>query len=1100
MHTGLCATFCAEETMLRTQALCHHSTRCDSHFDDATECPTFPRCSLHGSASLQHCEAACSLSWQQYDGDRGIAHCGLAGQFFTEDSCEPVQAQRALQHQGGELRRTDADSQGGDYDTSLACAEVSWATHTLKSDLRQPDMFNVFPLPEPRKISEAMELPLNGKMQMDDGYLDWELDGWPANGSIDVDAHIVVHDGEAFPRFAFVSRMPTKFHYRLELELLDMQFSDREDDGCSCNTRVPVRLMATRLAWQADVPNGSLLQVASGFHQLLTGKSHSPIFVACICITGPGICIDSHTMEDAIRDRKLPPDTPRWLPKFARRVSGLRILEHHLDKFAPLHVAPPNPLIMEGILRANACKANSMLAMIGKGVIREMAALSLYVDSPLDIANRLEQRLNDLVSDRVLASWMLSGGISANRDLLNACSAHVKTEAEATKLVHAIAGACFLESGPPAVACFWAWLAGSCDLHMSLMHMHITSSFAARTETYTELHWVKGEQLKQMRKFKPHVAQDQVSLRKLIPDEEEYLLVLYTQSDHTLYRKTNKGVQELRYQVAITEWLDIVWDPCLRVFCSPTKNRNSLLATVPEGMRLQPVPNKVMACLLAGRSFLSLVSLKARCGPRPSTCSRLMETWKSGLGPTLHVVYPDSMVLLYRRERDRPGFGIEIGEDNKERQLGFSEYENALISPTRNTALPNLVLEWICGVQSLVQLAPLPQEWADESFPASSRLNTSKQRICRWTRKSRQFSCQLVLNEGQYFLVAREERRCSRSSSWEESPWEDLWYDNQQGLWLMWGGQGNTSIPTKVVLRAKKSIDYSECVNALRKDMARFPWLSWPYEAMPLITSLITDKDLDEVQRKLGHKFSNPSLLVEAFTHCSSQPGAFPSCERLSLIGEHTVRAYVLVHSVNFESISISVSASSGCGLYDKYAESVSLAVPRDLVDWREWLERPPDSRPADAATSMEEMQRVVLACCNHSSYAHSCALLELPAHLQHGSPELEASIRRYMIGFQRSHVVSVSRQVVPIPLSEVQTVLGDLFLACVAALVLDGNRTKAEELIDKHRNSCLLYASGRMSGDWQEQRADLLTGKHQLKGNSQVSRSNHSCQYFKYQ
>ncbi len=178
-------------------------------------------------------------------------------------------------------------------------------------------------------------------------------------------------------------------------------------------------------------------------------------------------------------------------------------------------------------------------------------------------------------------------------------------------------------------------------------------------------------------------------------------------------------------------------------------------------------------------------------------------------------------------------------------------------------------------------------------------------------------------------------------------------------------------------------------------------------------------------------------------------------------------------------------------------------------MDWREWLERQPDSRPADAATSMEEMQRVVLACCNHSSYAHSCALLELPAHLQHGSPELEASIRRYMIGFQRSHVVSVSRQVVPIPLSEVQTVLGDLFLACVAALVLDGNRTKAEELIDKHRNSCLVYASGlqsdvfetgRMSVDWSKQRADLLTGKHHLKGNSQASRSQTSRKAFQHQ
>ena len=50
----------------------------------------------------------------------------------------------------------------------------------------------------------------------------WEPARWPADEWID--AHILVHDWEASRSFAFVSIMPTNFHYRLELELLDMQF------------------------------------------------------------------------------------------------------------------------------------------------------------------------------------------------------------------------------------------------------------------------------------------------------------------------------------------------------------------------------------------------------------------------------------------------------------------------------------------------------------------------------------------------------------------------------------------------------------------------------------------------------------------------------------------------------------------------------------------------------------------------------------------------------------------------------------------------------------------------------------------------------------
>ena len=75
-----------------------------------------------------------------------------------------------------------------------------------------------------------------------------------------------------------------------------------------------------------------------------------------------------------------------------------------------------------------------------------MAVLSLYVDHPLENANRLRLRLDSLVDDKTCASWMLGGGSGAGRYLLTESSARVETMAEATKLFHALAGAHFLES------------------------------------------------------------------------------------------------------------------------------------------------------------------------------------------------------------------------------------------------------------------------------------------------------------------------------------------------------------------------------------------------------------------------------------------------------------------------------------------------------------------------------------------------------------------------------------------------------------------------------------------------------------------------------
>ena len=181
------------------------------------------------------------------------------------------------------------------------------------------------------------------------------------------------------------------------------------------------------------------------------------------------------------------------------------------------------------------------------------------------------------------------GGSGAGLYLLTECSAEVKSITEASNIFHALAGALFLESGPSAVADFWAWLANSRDLHSALRHMHTTAIFAGRTETYTELHWAKGTQLKEMESFKPH---RECPIAPLIRDEEEHLFVMCSESERTLYRKVDRCAEELQHQVAGDTWKEIVWDPNLGVFCSPTGRGPARWTEEPEACSCSRCPTR----------------------------------------------------------------------------------------------------------------------------------------------------------------------------------------------------------------------------------------------------------------------------------------------------------------------------------------------------------------------------------------------------------------------------------------------------------------------------------------------------------------------------
>ncbi len=132
-----------------------------------------------------------------------------------------------------------------------------------------------------------------------------------------------------------------------------------------------------------------------------------------------------------------------------------------------------------------------------------------------------------------------------------------------------------------------------------------------------------------------------------------------------------------------------------------------------------------------------------------------------------------------------------------------------------------------------------------------------------------------------------------------------------------------------------------------------------------------------------------------------------------------------------------------------------------EFTAWSEALANAVDVPERDT----ESMQRRLLACCNHSSYADSCAWLELNNILRHDSEELRASIRTFVRAHKRGSGSAGQR----LPTAGAPRVLGDVFLACLGALILDGHRGKAEALMDYHMEHCQFHDDQRFGASFED-------------------------------
>ena len=923
--------------------------------------------------------------------------------------------------------------------------------------------------------------------------------------------------------FAFISKLPSRFHFRLP---------EHDVPGA---TEPVILQIAEAVYWQGpegeDV--GELVEAVTDFNKLLHrlqppadghGAADEPIHTACVLITGPGVCIDLYGMQDAVRERHILSDwqDAQCLAELHIRLGRLRKLEYLMHAFAPALPAL-NPLVMESIIHQpnGNLRYREEFALIGRGVVREMAALQSFLRHPFENANRLLDRIKQMVDDNRCAGFMLGGGSGNGQALLRECSVMVETTAEAANIFFALAGAYFEDGGAPAVANVWRWCCDERDpdreIDLSLHHMHAPPFYAGRTESYTELWELTGSQLATMAKsgagiFEPH---PECKDAKVLTPDVLYLLVKYVDSDNTLYRRGDRCAEELRFENGDEKWRSVVTDPNSGVCYSPTRPGSDGAAR--GHMQKSALPNKINAWT-SGRTLPSQANFKRMTTPKHRRCLRCLRLrevqgrgWEEDESKQeeeltfLEVVYEcedkrtdERTTETFAYARRQQGFGVEWvvvprAERRHEIALGYSEVDKTLMSPHFSTkddsiALPNIVIEWVCGVQSLVQLLPLPTNVSlAQGQESQQEIDVKERGVCRWSQdKYHTFSIGLELKRGRYILVRHDTWKCEADHS-------ELWYSTKDGKWLF-DGPGeplNVHVPDNAIAHVMKIIDDADWVDILRVEALRAPWLRVPPLCMRQFVRLVPGGGFSEAEGALGHQFSNPSLLVEALTHCSANPSASPSQERLAILGEEMVSAHIRSLVANRSLLPCSACSPD----MERIPTSRALAASRDLHTWRDDILRDTKEdlrelrdfhcRECQRTRSLDDpdwqdihhhnrnicphcgahmhegkdSQRTILSSCNHSAYARSCVRLKLHDLILYSSEELCASIKLFALASKQEKPKDKrgeSECAVP-PMAPLA--LGDTFLACIAALVLDGQRPNAEEKVKEHLQWCETFA-----------------------------------------
>ena len=796
-------------------------------------------------------------------------------------------------------------------------------------------------------------------------------------------------------------------------------------------------LRAKACSWQPGC-----VDIVQRFHCLATGRSGGPAAPLAIALLShehseseSGCVLNLRAMEEILESGEPFAGLPRWLlcdqqlDTLLWALERLRRFETLVLCFAPT-IPAPNPMKLKVVFSEESVDADARqaLSIAGAGALQFMAVLAAYTENPWNTVEQLKALAGDVIKEERLALLLV------NSHLLDTCGRSVASQKEAATILEALVGAHLLEADFFSVAKLWEWLTGYNEFGPALLHLGGSRPFSGRTESYTELWEGEPEQLRKL-----------ITIPKsaCVPGEEEradaLLLVRYVDYDDAIYRRTGVCGEELRPDTQDARWERVVWDPNLGTYCSPSMKDSC--------GRRRPLANKVNAWL-RGRAFGALVKIKKN-GDTPDYTDI-----HESLDGVLHVLYKKYGVHKYfRRNGETIGVEQSSKDDAKEFQLlGFSEENKTLLSQSmEREPLPKKVVEWLYDMRSLAEITYIKKPEAVEHA-----VTTEADGTATWISNHVQYTCwKMPAKDGGVYVASVGGGKPTELSfsevrkQWEVIVGEPWWKSSGEGYDSTWNW---AAVPAAAI--AWISEDFHELGWPAR--LAKAPWLNSPVNFLKCVPQEIT-RPLAEIEQALQHDFRNRQLLVEAITHGSVIQATTPSCERLAILGEAATQSYISAELVRMAQFPTAATATKDVPCQ----QAVAFAMPRELqirntqTKTAEWL-MPPE--PQASCENIESLRQRLLACCNHVSYAYSCVKLGLDKALHHNAAELKPAVK----GFAKA--VRGGATLEELIVRGAPKALGDIFLACIGAMVLDGpawSRAHAK-VLEKHMQFCASFKPTR--------------------------------------
>ena len=404
----------------------------------------------------------------------------------------------------------------------------------------------------------------------------------------------------------------------------------------------------------------------------------------------------------------------------------------------------------------------------------------------------------------------------------------------------------------------------------------------------------------------------------------------------------------------------------------------------------------------------------------------------------LLVIYAQYGKVEYRRSFDG-NLGVEV-KDGKTMALVYSEAQKTLMSPHLCARLPPKVVNWVFNFACLASIVSPTQS---DDYQDVVHIEAEDDMSIRWTSGRGKYVCR------------SQPVRCGFVYQFADAngQWESLTWVESDSTWR--AGNYQSALPSVIVFwlqadKRRQDIQARLVLERFDHGIGRnVPTLV----TRSLPTFLPKSVDVAQVSAALNHNFHNPVLLLMALNHSSNADSSVASNQRLAFVGARVMEALVTEYLVE---------GTLGTWRWDQENNIVSsyATAYKNGSEPPAVAERPSDLQHELLVEAMESLNVRKDACCNHLAYGLRCVRLQLHKYIQIGEPG--ALLKDDIATFERvAKRADTDRDPwARLVEHDAPRPLGDVFLAGIAAVVLDSNWRQAKSelraLIKDHVNECV--------------------------------------------